>query len=124
MFAVINTPSFAFFIFLADNVYFLYYVTYMVFVSYGIFYIICPVLIAEYFGVKYFAVNYGSSVFVLGVFTILLQLVLGGLYDMNVTDVATHTCYGLHCYYVSSWILCVLSIVTLIASVCSVYQTL
>ena len=114
---VINAPSYGAFIFLADNIYYLYYITYVSFLSYGIFFVIAPVLVAEYFGITYFSINYGAAFLADGCFALLLQFILGLLYDMNVTDVATHTCYGLHCYYVSSGILCGLSLLTLFTSV-------
>ena len=114
---IVNVPVFFVFIFLGDKIVTLYVISYISAISIGIFFLIGPILIAEYFGVKYFAINYGAAFLVEGCFTLLLQFILGMLYDANVSDVATHTCYGLHCYYVSSGILCALSIVTLIATV-------
>ena len=111
--AIINVPIYFAFIFRGDNVVLMYTVAYGAFISNGIYFLLGPVLIAEYFGVKYFGINYGAAYLADGLLTLLLQFILGLLYDVNVSDVATHTCYGLHCYYVSSGILCALSIVTL-----------
>ena len=113
----LNAPLHFLFIFYAENVVLQYLINYSAVVSLGVFFVICPVLTAEYFGVQYFSINYGSIIFADGCFVLLLQFILGLLYDANVSDFATHTCYGLHCYYVSSGILCALSIVTLIATV-------
>ena len=99
---VIKTPMYGVFIFVADSIVFMYFVAYMSFVSNGIYFLIGPLLIAEYFGDRYFGINYGATYLADGCFTLLLQFILGLLYDLNVTDRASHTCYGLNCYYVSS----------------------
>ena len=115
--AVANAVLLSCFIFLADNIGLFYVTAFVAYISKGLYFLIAPVLIAEYFGVKYFGINYGAAFFADGCFTLLLQVILGIIYDANVSDVATHTCYGLHCYYVSSGILCALSMVTLVAVV-------
>ena len=101
------------FIFVADSILFMYFVAYMSFVSNGIYFLIGPLLIAEYFGDKYFGINYGATYLADGCFTLFLQFILGLLYDLNVIDKSSHNCYGLHCYSVSSGILFALSIATL-----------
>ena len=115
--AVVNVPVFLAFIFQGDHIVFMYIVAYVAFISNGLYFLFGSVITADYFGVEYFAINFGSAYLVDGLLTLLLQFILGILYDANVSDVATHTCYGLHCYYVSSGILCALSIVTLATSV-------
>ena len=166
---IFNTPLYCAFIFVADHIIFMYFVTYVSFASNGIYFLIGPLLIAEYFGDKYFGINYGATHFIGGskggregrappgvqilsifmqffgkfgnfvcwrpppgswrpllgeildpplhladgCFTLLLQFILGLLYDFNVIDKSLHNCYGLHCYYVSSGILFALSIATL-----------
>ena len=111
--ATIKPPLYCGFILVADNIIFMYFVAYVSFASNGIYFLIGPLLIAEYFGDKYFGINYGATYLADGCFTLLLQIILGLLYDLSVTDKTSHTCYGLHCYYVSSGILFALSIATL-----------
>ena len=112
-----SVPMYFAFLVLANSVIFLYIITFFSYISLGVLFVMGPVLIAEYFGVRHFAINYGSVLLVEGCFILLLQFVMGIIYDRNVTDVATHTCYGLHCYYVSTGLLCALSIVALVSSV-------
>ena len=112
-----SVPMYFAFLVFADSIVFLYIITFFSYISLGVLFVMGPVLIAEYFGVRHFAINYGSVLLVEGCFILLLQFVLGIIYDRNVTDVTTHTCYGLHCYYVSTGLLCALSIVTLVSSV-------
>ena len=104
--SLINVPVYLMFVFYADRVEAMYFVTYFSFSSLGVFYVTGPVLVAEYFGVKQFAINYGSMLLVQGCVTLLLQFIFGILYDINITDVSTQTCYGIHCFSVTSWILC------------------
>ena len=115
--AVVNVPIYFTFIFLAHNITLLYIIAYATFVSNGLYFLFGSVITADYFGVDYFAINFGSAYLADGLLTLLLQFILGMLYDANASDVVTHTCYGLHCYYVSSGILCALSVVTLVTSV-------
>ena len=114
---IIKIPLFFAFIFCGDNIIVMYVMTFILFISLGTFFLIPPILIAEYFGAKHYGLNYGTALLADGCLLLLLQFIIGLLYDMNVGEVATNTCYGLQCYYVSSGILCVLSIVTLITSV-------
>ena len=106
--SLINVPVYLMFVFYADRVEAMYFVTYFSFSSLGVFYVTGPVLVAEYFGVKQFAINYGSMLLVQGCVTLLLQFIFGMLYDINITNVSTQTCYGIHCLSVTSWILCAL----------------
>ena len=115
--AMVNVPLYFAFIFLAHDVTLLYIIVYTAYVSNGLHFLFGSVITADYFGVDCFAINFGSAFLADGLLLLLLQFILGLLYDVNVTNVATHTCYGLHCYYVSSRILCALSIVTLSTSV-------
>ena len=115
--SMVNVPLYFTFIFLAHDIILLYIIAYATFVSNGLYFLFGSVITADYFGVDYFAINFGSAYLAGGLLTLLLQYTLGILYDANASDVATHTCYGLHCYYVSSGILCALSIVTLVTSV-------
>ena len=90
---IINTPLYCAFIFVADNIIFIYFVAYVSFVSNGIYFLIGPLLIAEYFGDKYFGINYGTTYLADGCFTLFLQFILGLLYDLNVIDKSSHNCY-------------------------------
>ena len=117
---VFSTASFivyALFIFYAEKTVMVHIVAYFSFSLLGIVYISGPVLAAEYFGVIGFPVNFGIILLIQGWFTLLLQFIFGLLYDMNVTDVATHTCYGMQCFFVTSCLLCLLSMVTVTTSV-------
>ena len=55
--ATIKTPMYCVFIFVADNIIFTYFVAYVSFTSNGIYFLIGPLLMAEYFGDKYFGIN-------------------------------------------------------------------
>ena len=115
--SLINVHIYLMFAFYADRVEVMYFVTYFSFSSLGVFYVTGPVLVAEYFGVKQFAINYGSMLLFQGCVTLLLQFIYGILYDVNITDVSTQTCYGIYCFSVTSWMLCALSVVTFVTSV-------
>ena len=119
--ALLSVPVYLIFIFYAYRVACVHTVTYFSYAALAVYFVIGPVLMAEYFGVKHFAVNFGSAQLGQGFATLILQYILGAIYDMNVSDVAIHTCYGLHCYYVSSGILCALSLVTLVTSITLYY---
>ena len=117
IFTILAIIVYSLFIVYGENLIMMHIVAYFSFAFMGITLVICPVLTAEYFGVRYFSVNFGSIFLIQGCFTLLVQFVFGLLYDFKVTNVATHTCYGMQCFFVTSCLLCVLSIVTAITSV-------
>ena len=100
-----------------DNMVLLYILSYFLFISFGIFFVIGPTLVGEYFGVTYYGRNFGSFLLVEGASVLLLLFMIGVFYDGNVTDEESHTCYGLTCFYVSTGIICGLSIVILCTSI-------
>ena len=102
---LIKVPLLLFFTLYGNNIVLIYILTYFLYVSFGIFFVICPILVAEYFGVVYYGRNFGSIIFFEGCTALLLQFIIGVLYDANVTELETHTCCGLHCFYGSSGII-------------------
>ena len=87
---LLSVPLYFIFLVFADSIVFLYVITFFSYSSLGVLFVMGPVLIAEYFGVRHFGINYGSVLLVDGCFILLLQFVLGIIYDRNVTEVATH----------------------------------
>ena len=116
-FSISRVVVFSIFVFYAEEIIMMHIVAYFSFALMGVIFITGPVLAAESFGLQYFAVSFGSILLIQGFFMLLIQFIFGLLYDMNVTDEATHTCYGMQCFFVTSCLLCVLSIITAVTSV-------
>ena len=116
---LVKVPLLFAFIVWGDHIALLYIVSYFLFISFGIFFVIGPTLVAEYFGVTYYGRNFGSFILVEGATVLLLQFTIGVFYDMKVTDdeEESHTCYGLKCFYASTGIICGLSVLILCTSI-------
>ena len=63
---LVKVPLLFAFIVWGDHIALLYILTYFLFISFGIFFVIGPTLVAEYFGVTYYGRNFGSFILVEG----------------------------------------------------------
>lgn len=114
---LLKVPFLLIFTFYDNNIVLIYIMTYFLFISFGTFFVIGLILVAEYFGVLYYGRNFGSVILCEGCKALFLQFLIGILYDINVTEIETYTCYGLHCFYASSGILCGVSFIVLCTSI-------
>ena len=105
------------FLFLGDNFGIMLLTSYISYFSLGSMFLLGPVLFGEYFGLKYYGRNFGTTVFATGVITLILHVLLGLLYDVQIsTEDDDVTCKGLHCFFVSTLIIIVLTFCTLCTS--------
>ena len=105
------------FLFLGDNIGIMIFTSYSCYLTMGSMFLLGPILAGEYFGLKYYGRNFGTMLFACGIFTVFLHVILGVVYDLNVSGVKDAlTCVGLKCFQASTIILIVLTISTLCTS--------
>ena len=100
------------FLFFGDHFSVMLLTSYTCYVTTGSMFAIGPILSGEYFGLQYYGRNFGTILFATGIFTVVLQVILGIVYDWHVNlsgsgDEAT--CLGLDCFRVSTITLTVLT---------------
>ncbi len=69
----------------------------------------------EYFGDEYFGRLWGTILFISGIFSMIVNVIFGWLYDTAAMHSAW-TCYGIECFETSSKLLTVLNNFALITS--------
>ncbi len=112
----VKTITFALFIFHGDHFSILCLASLAVYFSTPVEFMVAPIIILEYYGAKYYARNFGSILFVSTIITLILQALVGIIYEES-TDEYMYTCYGLGCFYLSSFLLLFLTFVALIFSI-------
>ncbi len=112
----VKTVTFALFIFYGDHIVILGLASLAVYFSTPIEFMVAPIITLEYYGAKYYARNFGSILFVSTIITLILQALVGIIYEKS-TDEYMYTCYGLGCFYLSSFILLFLTFTALLFSI-------
>ena len=105
-----NLLYWLYFCFWGNNFGIMSLITYISYITMGSMFLLGPVVLGKYFGLKYHGRNFGTVVFATDVVTLIRHVLLGLSYDDKVT------CLGLHCYYESMSILIALTFVTLCTS--------
>ncbi|XP_050413644.2 uncharacterized protein LOC126828108 [Patella vulgata] len=69
-----------------------------------------PTMTSEFFGMKYFGMNWGFMMVGTAFGGLIIQKIFGALYELSIGDPSVHDCYGLRCFKWSYAIAAVLSL--------------
>ena len=97
------------FLFFGDHFSIMLLTSYTCYVTMGSMFVIGPILSGEYFGLQYYGRNFGTILFATGIFTVVLHVILGIVYDWHVNLSDEATCLGLDCFRISTITLTVLT---------------
>ena len=103
--AIVKVIILIIFLFFGDHLIIMFLTSYTCYVTLGSMFVIGPILSGEYFGLQYYGRNFGTILFATGIFTVVLHVILGIVYDWHV-DLSRSgdeaTCLGLDCFRAST----------------------
>ena len=111
---VLQTLSLFLCIFVGDQTVVVIFTVLVQFVALGIFMVMLPMIMCDWYGVSHYASVWGAVMVLVGLGNMGMSNLMGALYDSETAD-GSNTCYGLKCFRITFIISTLLSVVSLMS---------
>ena len=111
---VLQTSSLILCIFVGEDIVVVIFTVLVQFVALGIFMVMIPMIMCDWYGVTHYASIWGAVMVLVGSGNLGMSYLMGALYDSKITD-GSNVCYGLKCFRITFFISTLLSALSLMS---------